>query len=589
MPDRLLLQIRGLSKSYGNKELFKDANLNITENQKIGVIGRNGAGKTTLFKMILKEIEQDYGEILPMPTLRLGYIEQYDPFLPEETVLEFLERYTHKPSWECSKMASQFELKNELLETKVLSLSGGFQMRVKLTATLLFEPNLLLLDEPTNFLDLSTLILLEQFLKTFKGSFMVITHDREFIKKTCLQTLDVSHGQLFLHPEPLEEYLEFKAEQEALAKSVNLNIERKQKQLQNFIDRFGAKDSKAKQAKAKEKQILRIGENKIEIKNQYATVKMYIPEVEKKSGIALEVKNLDIGYPNKVVAKNISFSVERGQKVAILGNNGEGKSTLLKTIKGDLVALAGNIEIKPSLKVAYYNQLVSQSLDVNQTIKDYILQESDNKKEEEIYRVLGNFLFKKEDYLKQIAVLSGGEKARLCMAAMFLCGADVYLLDEPTNHLDFETVESMGEALGKFNGTVFVVSHDRTFVSLIATEIIEVKQGKVKRVLGTYEDYVWQLEQEAENNFGMKKAVADDDKYSEEKVSLDMAKIAKAERIKLYELQKEINKIQKKIQSLTELVEKGEDVEINQAKIDDLEINWLEKTGELESLTGGQS
>lgn len=584
MPDRLLLQIRGLTKSYGSKELFKDANLNITENQKIGVIGRNGAGKTTLFKMILKDIEQDYGEILEMPILRLGYIEQHDPFLPEETVLEFLERYTNKPTWECSKIASQFELKNELLETKVLALSGGYQMRVKLTATLLFEPNLLLLDEPTNFLDLSTLILLEQFLKSFKGTFMVITHDREFIKKTCLETLDVSHGQLFMHPEPLEEYLEFKAEQEELAKSVNVNIERKQKQLQTFVDRFGAKASMAKSAQSKMKQIDKLDTKKIGIKNAYSQVSMFIPPVEKKSGAALEVKNLDIGYPNKVVAKNISFSVERGQKVAILGNNGEGKSTLLKTIKGELKPISGSVEMKPSLKVAYYNQLVSQALDPNQTIKDYILESCDNKKEEEIYRVLGNFLFKREDYLKQIAVLSGGEKARLCMAAMFLSGADVYLLDEPTNHLDFETVESMGEALGKFNGTVFVVSHDRTFVSLIATEIIEVKQGKVKRVLGTYEDYVWQLEQEAENNFGMKKGAEGDDKYSEAEVAVDMAKMAKAERIKMYELQKEINKIQKKIQSLTELVEKGEDVEINQAKIDDLEINWLEKTEEVNKI-----
>jgi len=586
MPDRLLLQIRGLTKSYGTKELFKDADLNITENQKIGVIGRNGAGKTTLFKMILKNIEQDYGEILEMPILRLGYIEQHDPFIAGETVLQFLERYTKKPTWECAKIASQFELKNEFLETKVSDLSGGFQMRVKLTATLLFDPNLLLLDEPTNFLDLSTLILLEQFLKSFKGSFMVITHDREFIKKTCLQTLDVSHGNLFLHPEPLEEYLEFKAEQEELAKKVNVNIERKQDQLQAFVDKYGAKASKAKSAQSKLRQIDKLSDKKIQIKNAYSRVRMFIPPVEKKQGVALEVKNLTIGYPNKVVAKDISFNIERGQKVAILGNNGEGKSTLLKTIKGDLKALAGTVEMRSTLKVSYYNQLVSQSLDPNQTIKDYILTSSNNNKEEEIYRVLGNFLFKKEDYLKQIAVLSGGEKARLCMASMFLSGADVYLLDEPTNHLDFETVESMGAALGEFNGTVFVVSHDRTFVSLIATEIIEVKQGNVKRIMGSYEDYVWQMEQEAENNFGMKKVEKTEDKYSESEVVVDMAKLAKANRIKVYELQKELNKTQKKIQSLTELVNSGEEVENNQAKINDLEITWLEKTEEVSRLQG---
>ena len=332
MINRPLLQVKQISKSFGIKKIFTEADLVVTENQKIGVIGRNGAGKTTLFKMIMGLDEPDLGEIQHYPYMQLGYIEQNDPFLPGETVIDFLERYTKKPSWECAKIASRFQLKKEKLEKPVSDLSGGYQMRVKLTATLLFEPNLLLLDEPTNYLDLSTLILLEKFLLDFKGTVMVITHDREFLKKTCTSTLDVGNGQLFLHNEGLEEYLEFKQEQEELAKSVNENIEKKQKQLQTFVDKFGAKASKAKSAQSKMRQIDKLDTKKIGIATAFSSVRMHIPTVENKQGDALECINIDIGYPGKVVVKSIDVRVERGKKVAILGDNGQGKSTFMKTI-----------------------------------------------------------------------------------------------------------------------------------------------------------------------------------------------------------------------------------------------------------------
>lgn len=584
MPDRVLLQVNEISKSFGEKHILDKASVVISEKQKIGIIGRNGAGKTTFFKMVLGKEEIDSGEILHMPDLRLGYIEQNDPFLPGETVMDFLERYTGKPQWQCAKVASQFQLKNEKLTTLITGLSGGFQMRVKLTATLLFEPNLLLLDEPTNYLDLSTLILLEKFLLSFRGSVMVITHDREFLKKTCTSTLDVDGGQLFLHPEGLEEYLEFKAEQKALAASVNLNIEKKQKQLKTFVDRFGAKASMAASAQSKLKQIAKLDTKKIGIANAFSTVKMYIPPVEAKQGNALEIKNLDIGYPNKTVATGINFEIERGKKVAILGDNGQGKSTLLKTIAGELQPVNGTSTWKPGLKLSYYNQHVSQSMDPKDTIYDYAKKASEGQsKDDEIYRILGNFLFKKADYTKTIAVLSGGEKARLCMAGMFLTKADVYLLDEPTNHLDFETVEAMGQALGEFNGTVLVVSHNRTFVNLIATEIIEVKNGQVKRVLGTYEDYVWQLEQEAEKETSSNEpqSTSTPDPYPTAGPSGGSKENAK----KIYELKKTLGKIESKIKNLQNQIEQGQNAEQNQIILNDQEVKWLEVQDEITKLS----
>jgi ATP-binding cassette, subfamily F, member 3 len=576
MADKLLLQISSLHKAYGDKIIFDDANVSIVENLKVGVIGRNGAGKSTLFKMIMDLEEADAGEIIKTSELKLGYIPQIDPFDPSETIIGFLTRYTHREEWECAIMAAKFQLKGDMLHKPISALSGGYQMRVKLTSTLLFEPNLLLLDEPTNYLDLSTLILLENFLKTFKGGFLCITHDREFIKKTCLQTMEVDRGQIVFHPESLEDYLEFKAEHEALAESVNKNIEKKQKQLQTFVDRFGAKASMAKSAQSKSKAIDKMEGKKITINTAMATVRMWIPSVVNRGGTALEINKMDIGYSNRTVATNINLLVERGKKVAILGDNGQGKSTLLKTIANHLDSLNGTMKWSSGLKIGYYAQHVNLALNPEDTVHSYLkAKKADGIADDALLRVMSNFLFKKNDALKPIGVLSGGEKARLCLAGMFLSNVDVLLLDEPTNHLDFETVEAMGQALGDFNGTVMVVSHDRTFVNLLANEIWEVKDGTVKIVLGTYEDYVWAKEQEVEN---------ESQSSSKPQAAKSTKTLDKEQRVRLYNLNKDLDKAKKKISSLeSKLAENPSDTKIK-TDIEEAEFKWLTITKEIEEL-----
>jgi ATP-binding cassette, subfamily F, member 3 len=581
MADKLLLQVSSLHKAYGDKIIFDDANVSIVERLKVGVIGRNGAGKSTLFKMIMDIEAADSGEIIKTSELRLGYIPQVDPFDPSETIIGFLTRYTKREDWECAIMAAKFQLKGEMLNKPIGDLSGGYQMRVKLTSTLLFEPNLLLLDEPTNYLDLSTLILLENFLKTFKGGFLCITHDREFIKKTCTSTMEVEHGQIVFHPEPLEDYLEFKAEQQALAESVNKNIEKKQKQLQTFVDRFGAKASMAKSAQSKAKAIDKMEGKKISIANAMATVRMWIPPVQVRGGTAIELIKVDIGYPNKVVATNISIATEKGKKVAILGDNGQGKSTLLKTIAGHLDAVAGELKWANSLKIGYYAQHVNLALNPKDTIEQYLKsKKAEGIADDQVLRVMSNFLFKKNDALKPIEVLSGGEKARLCLAGMFLSNVDVLLLDEPTNHLDFETVEAMGQALGDFNGTVMVVSHDRTFVNLLANEIWEVKDGQVKIVLGTYEDYVWAKEQEVANEGNTSILSSSSDSNTKPAKALD-----KEQRVKLYNLKKDLEKAKKKITTL-ETKMKDSPSDTTKTELDEIEFKWLTITKEIEELEG---
>ena len=489
------LQINNLSKSYGPHVIFDDASLTVTEKQKIGVIGRNGAGKSTLFKMIIGEEEYNTGTITIHDIAHLGYLQQQDPYTPEETVMHFLRRASNKEEWQCAKMAGQFDIKHERLDMPIGSLSGGYQMRVKLSAMLLQDPNLLLLDEPTNYLDLNTLLLLEKFLQDYSGSFLVITHDREFLKNTCEQTLEVDQGRMFLHPEPIEEYLEYKQHQIEISKLYNKKVDREARHLQKFVDRFRYKAAKASQAQSKIKQIAKL--KKIDIVHPMSSVRIRIPQPENKKGLMLRTTDLSVGYKEKIIARNITLDIERGEHIAILGENGQGKSTFLKTIAEILPSLGGTYKWRDSVKRAYYSQHVSLMLNPTLQIIQYLESVSaPDVKMEELLEMASNFLFRGLDTKKSISVLSGGEKARLCLAGLLLGKHDVLILDEPTNHLDFETVEALGIALQDYQGTILFVSHNRTFVNLIATGIIEVKNGVVKRYPHNYEEYVYHLSQD---------------------------------------------------------------------------------------------
>ncbi|RME02539.1 MAG: ATP-binding cassette domain-containing protein [Deltaproteobacteria bacterium] len=488
-----LFQISNLSKRYGPKVIFDRAEVRIAAGEKIGVIGRNGAGKSTLFRMMTGEEEPDEGEIVRFPELRLAYLEQLDPFQPGERVIAFLERYTKRETWACGKVAARFQLGPEDLEAPIEALSGGYQMRVKLAAMLLREPNFLMLDEPTNYLDLHTLILLEKFLADYRGGFLIISHDREFLKRTCNETLEIENGKITLYPGDIEAYLAWKAERREQRLRQNENVEKKRRQLQAFVDRFRAKSSKARQAQSKLKQIARL--QKIEIEQASPDVSIRIPPVTVRKGVALSCEALAIGYPTKRVAEGIDLVIERGRHVAILGDNGEGKTTLMKTLAGVLEPLSGSYTWGKTLEIGYFAQHTTEMLDPADTVERYLYKVAPSDvTRQEIRDMAGAFLFRGEEVEKEVRVLSGGERARLCLAGLLLSRRDVLLLDEPTNHLDFETVEALGTALRDFAGTVFFISHDRTFVHLLADTIVEIRGGRVLAHPGTYDDYVYHLE-----------------------------------------------------------------------------------------------
>jgi len=537
-----LIQINKISKSFGPHHIFNEASFTISKKQKIGVIGRNGAGKTTLFKMILNKESIDSGKVIIFNKTKIAYLDQQSKFDKDESIIDFLVRDSKKEEWECAKIAGKFQLKNKLLNTKIGEISGGYQMRVRLSAMLLNDPNLLLLDEPTNHLDLSTLLLLEKFLKTYNGSYLIISHDREFLRNTCDETLEVDQGKLYHFPLSLDQYLEHKESKKKTDERYNKKIKRQQKHLQAFVDRFRYKASKASQAQSKIKQIEKLSE--IEIRQSLKTARIYIPEVEKKKGIALKIENLSIGYNKNILAKNISIDIRRGEHIAILGDNGQGKTTFLKTINKEIKQISGNFRWMSNSKIAVYSQHVVNDLNPKEQIITYLDKQAgadvDN---EDILRIAGNFLFYGDDIKKSISVLSGGEKARLCIAGMLLRKCNVLLLDEPTNHLDFETVEMLGQALSKSNATILFISHNREFIHQLAINIIGVADKKIKTSGYNYGEYLHHLY--------LKSGLKNQKELYEENKSEDKQKNKEIKKInfeKNKELKKELKKIDNEIQ-----------------------------------------
>lgn len=535
-----LININKISKSFGPHVIFDEATFYVAKKQRIGIIGRNGAGKTTLFKMLLGEEKIDSGEISVFDGTRIGYLEQQEKFLDTDTVIGFLERDSGKETWECARMAGAFRLKNEILDSKISALSGGYRMRVKLTAMLLRDPNLLLLDEPTNHLDLSTLLLLEDFLKTYNGSYMVISHDREFLRSTCDKTLEVDQGKLYFFPCSLDAYLAHKELKDKTDEKFNKKIKAQKKQLQDFIDRFKYQASKASMAQSKMKQLKRLSE--VSIRQSLKTAQIVIPEVSNKSGFAFNINDMSIGYPDKKVADISTLDIRRGDHVAVLGDNGQGKTTFLKTLNGEIPVMAGEFAWAHNTKIAYYDQHVTSKMNPKEQVGEYLERQAGTRSSiEDVYRIAGNFLFYGDDIKKSIGMLSGGEKARLCIAGILLRESNVLLLDEPTNHLDFETVTTLAEALSKSKATILFISHNREFIHAVADKIVEVGEGAVKFCKLNYDDYLHELYMKA----GLKDAhqspeqlaIKEDDKE---------ARIAKQEKRK--ELKKEYAKLEKTIE-----------------------------------------
>ncbi len=437
----VLMQIKGACKSYGDQVLLDEADATITDDVKVGFVGRNGAGKSTLLGVLLGDVELDSGEVVRHPKLRLGYLRQHDPFLPGETTIEFLMRDSGQPDWKCGEVAGQFELKGNYFTGPIGQLSGGWQTRVKLAALLLHEPNLLLLDEPTNFLDLRTQILLEHFLRSYKEACLIVSHDRAFLAATCSATLGLARGKLTMFPGRIDAFLEHQCERREHDARSNAAVLAERKRLEEFIARNRARASTASRARSKSKQLERL--ETVEVAAEELTARIRVPQIEPRQGPALRCRELAIGYPERKVASSINLEIDHGSRAAVVGDNGEGKTTFLRTVVDSLRPLGGEIRWGYGCQVGVYAQHVYTSLPENLTVLEYLERNAaPGTKTQAILDLAGALLFRGEQVEKSVSVLSGGERARLCLAGLLLNQYNVLVLDEPGNHLDVDTVES---------------------------------------------------------------------------------------------------------------------------------------------------
>ena len=496
----VLLQIRDAHKSYGDHILLDGAEATITDDKKVGFIGRNGAGKSTLLRVLLGDEQLDAGEVIRHPNLKIGYLRQHDPFHEGESAMDFLIRDSDQPDWKCGEIAGQFEIKGDFLHGPVSALSGGWQTRVKLSALLLNEPNLLLLDEPTNFLDLRTQLLLENFLQSFRSACLIVSHDRAFLSATCSETLDLTAGKLTMYPGKIGPFLTYQAERKEHDMRANAAVLSKQKQLERFINKNRANANTASQARSKKKQLERL--QTTEIASNQPTAVIIAPVVEPRQGAAARCVDLAIGYPDLVVAKGINLEIDHGERTAIVGDNGQGKTTLLRTLVGSLDEKEGHIRWGHHCKIGVYAQHVYTTLDENETVLDYLEYKAiAGTTNQQILAVAGSLLFRDAHIHKKIKVLSGGERARLCMAGILHGDYNILVLDEPGNHLDVETVEALAEAILKFKGTVIFTSHDRHVMKRIASAVIEVRDGSAKNYIGDYEAYLYSVSNEIDEGY----------------------------------------------------------------------------------------
>jgi len=485
-----LLQLYQGSKSYGPKDLFLKASFSINAGEHVGVIGPNGAGKSTLFKILIDEEHLDHGEITLSKNLRIGYLAQHDSWNESDSVEDYLTRGCRMPIWEMKALGSSLGLEDDLYARPIQSLSGGYRMRCKLLHLLGEEPDLLLLDEPTNYLDLESLLALEGFLQGYEKAFLLISHDREFLRRTTDHILEVEAGDITKYNGSLDDYFEQKALLQSQLAARALSVEDKRKEILDFVARFGAKASKARQAQSRLKSLDRL--EKIEIKALPNTAEIHLPQPLHTGKLILSMDDVNLGYDNRTVLSNVTFQLNRGDHLAVVGVNGAGKSTFLKALAGKLSPLKGEVKYGYEVAVGYYAQHVSEALDPGRSvIEEMTALAHASVTRQQGLNLAGALLFSGDDTRKVISLLSGGEKSRVALGRILLGRAPCLILDEPTNHLDFQTVEALTVALMQYKGTVVVVSHDRSFIGRIGTKILEIRDGSANIYPGTYDEYVW--------------------------------------------------------------------------------------------------
>ncbi len=529
-----MLQLNNIGMQFGGEYLFRNVSLRIGPHDRIGLVGPNGAGKTTLLKIIAGFIQPEDGTVVKAKFAAIGYLPQegvesagrtlyheaetaFSDILGLQTEFDELHRRIMELDQESEEYSDTLELLGETqhkledrdafrLKTKIEKVlsglgfttedmgrstdefSGGWQMRIVLAKLLLQEPTILLLDEPTNHLDIESLQWLEDYLRAYQGSVIIVSHDRTFLDSMTTKTLEISLGELIEYPGNYTYYQHERLVRKEQREAAYKNQEVKIKQTERFIERFRYKATKARQVQSRIKKLEKI--ERIEIENQEQGIDFQFPEAIHSGKVVIDLSGIDKRYGTKEVLLKVDCTIERGDRIALVGINGAGKSTLSRIIAGIEPLSGGERKIGYNVTISYFAQDRAEELDPQKTVLETVESVTSGETRTFVRNLLGCFLFTGDDVFKQVKVLSGGEKSRLSLAKMLLTPANLLIMDEPTNHLDMRSKDIVREALLKFNGTYIIVSHDRSFLDGIITKVIEVGNKNIKTYLGNLSEYL---------------------------------------------------------------------------------------------------
>ena len=623
----IVLSCNNLNKSFGIDSILENVNFTVNEYDKIGIIGVNGTGKTTLFKIISGIYGYDSGDIYTSKDCEIGYLEQNTNFHSENTILEevlevfkdviemekYLRDLEHKISEESSntnsttleKLMNEYSNKleafsdmngygykseakgvlkglgfsDEDMDKPISILSGGEKTRVLLGKLLLKKPTLLLLDEPTNHLDSEAIEWLEVFLKQYKGTVILISHDRYFLDQVVNRIFEIHNKKLKTYNGNYSDFIKASAIEKELELKKFEDQQKDIKKQEESIERLKAfgREKHLKRARSKEKALAKVDVlDKPEAYRKKAKIE-FNPSVTSGNDV-LQLRDISMGYGERILFKDLNLDIYRGEKVALIGANGIGKSTLFKIIMNEITPLSGDIKFGTNVNVSYFHQ-EQKTLNLDNTIIDEIWEDNKQLTQTSLRTMLGAFLFEGEEVFKKISTLSGGERARVAILKLILSNANLLLLDEPTNHLDIDSKEVLEEALSSYTGTIFTISHDRYFLNTVVDKVLVLDENGITEYLGNYDYYIEKKKQVQEmNTVEVIEQKTKTQLKEEKRKEREQREAEKKNRVKRQNIEKEIEETEAKIEEMDVLLcqeevysnpEKSKDVSLQKASLEE--------------------
>mgnify|MGYP000536603832 CR=1 FL=1 len=590
-----MLNIHKLSISFQGEYLFEDISFRLKGGDRVGLIGKNGAGKSTLLKILSNEMEYDSGQVATEKELKIGFLKQDIDFVYGRTILEeayeafseikeieasieaintqLAERTDYESDGyhqlmvdlndkqhqyeilggynyqgETEKVLQGLGFRREDFDKLTDTFSGGWRMRIELAKLLLQNNDILLLDEPTNHLDIESIIWLESFLKNYSGAVVIVSHDKMFLDNVTNRTIEISLGRIYDYPKPYTEYLVLREELREQQLASQKNQQKQIEQTEKLIEKFRAKASKASMAQSLIKKLNKI--DRIEVdEDDNSVMTLNFPVSVTPGKVVVEMEDIEKHYGDLQVLKDVDMMVARDSKIAFVGQNGQGKSTLAKIIVGE-IEFGGHLKLGHNVQIAYFAQNQAEYLDGNKTVLDTMIDAANETNRSKVRDILGAFLFRGDEVDKYVKVLSGGERNRLALAKLLLQPLNVLVMDEPTNHLDIKSKNVLKEALDRFQGTLILVSHDRDFLKGLTNKVYEFKNQKIKEYLGDIDYFLEQRNLENLREAEKRDVVKEQTDKTEAKQSYEEQKKLKSLNNRLSKIESKINQLEKEIKEI---------------------------------------